>query len=760
MNNTNNVNPIFNVSRELNEILIRRKNLIILPATTPSKGVGHNSSSIIGSILRNIEPYGFTFSPSVINELKEYSPETLIDWFTQVVEPVMKNITGANHKWSCMYPNFPQQVMDASEAELYINALVHYLTFGEVLPDYEEKTRLHLICNPNTTKVIDIGCYEDAILIFKNIVSSNVSVSVQDINDCKVIFNRFPGICTVYLETDSTVIPNKENLAKITSMVWDTVGYEKCSMKKYFKTATDVLRLYVALSDGDVSLSSPTRFINLSRKFRRNIMNLLESCGKNLTEDMFRYREQWLRVGEKIHPFYYNNKKYNHTIAAFDFIRNKKKPSFFANKVNNLIDVLKTNNCVTPPTINNLVNILETRPGEFARKLDLVLRCCYNEPMATRVVLNSFESVANKISIPILLQLRKHFANRNYIDDRVFFPKGNVAKAVVIDNNLPHLRTDVCISVNTICNEAIKNKLKEKEPLGKVYIDEEFDNFIMPFSLRNANPASKIVTRGSRLKVSDDANVIRLFVWWTNIDNSDEESPYSNYRVDLDLSCGFYDENWHLVKRISYRNLRDGQINCYHSGDITNGGPKNGNGVAEFIDIDLNSIESAKYAAFTVNSFTGQKFSELPNCCFGWMQRNGFNDGEIFEPATVDMKIDIKSASKVSIPAVFDCESREIIWTDINVSPDKIKPITIEDNSSRIAKAINAIININKPTLYDLVYFNATARGEIVENKYEADIVFSNDTTEVPIFDNEGVLIDYATIVTAYDIDYFIGSMM
>lgn len=756
MNNTNNVNPIFNVSRELNEILIRRKNLIILPATTPSKGVGHNSSSIIGSILRNIEPYGFTFSPSVINELKEYSPETLIDWFTQVVEPIMKKITGANHKWSCMYPNFPQQVMDASEAELYINALVHYLTFGEVLPDYEAKTRLHLICNPNATKVIDIGCDEAAILIFKNIVSSNVSVSVQDINDCKVIFNRFPEICTVYLETDSTVIPNKENLAKITSMVWDSVGYEKCSMKKYFKTATDVLRLYVALSDGDVSLSSPTRFINLSRKFRRNIMNLLESCGKNLTEDMFRYREQWLRVGEKIHPFSYNNKKYNHTIAAFDFIRNKKKPSFFANKVNNLIDVLKTNNCVTPPTINNLVNILETRPGEFARKLDLVLRCCYNEPMATRVVLNSFESVANKISIPILLQLRKHFANRNYIDDRVFFPKGNVAKAVVINNNLPHLRTDVCISVNTICNEAIKNKLKEKEPLGKVYIDEEFDNFIMPFSLRNANPASKIVTRGSRLKVSDDTNIIRLFVWWTN---SDDESP-SRHRVDLDLSCGFYDENWHLVKRISYRNLRDGQINCYHSGDITNGGPKNGNGVAEFIDIDLNSIESAKYAAFTVNSFTGQKFSELPNCCFGWMQRNGFNDGEIFEPATVDMKIDIKSASKVSIPAVFDCESREIIWTDINVSPDKIKPITIEDNSSRIAKAINAIININKPTLYDLVYFNATARGEIVENKYEADIVFSNDTTEVPIFNDEGVVTDYATIVTAYDIDYFIGSMM
>lgn len=759
MNNTNIVNPIYEVNKDLNEILVRRKNLVILP-TTPFEGVGHNSSSIIGSILRNMEPYGYIFSSSVINKLKEYSPETIVDWFTQVVIPIMKKITGANHTWNCMYPNFPQQVMDASDAELYINALVHYLTFGEVLPDYETNNRHPLICNPKATKIIDIGCDESVFLIFKNIVSSNTSVSVQDINDCKVIFNRLPEQCIKYLKDNSTVIPNKENLAKITSIAWDLVGYERCSMERYFKTATDVLRLYVALSDGDVSLSSPTKFKNLSRKFRRNIMNLLESCGENIIEDMFRYREQWLRVGEKIHPFSYKCDKYKNVNNAFNFIRNLKKPSFFANKVNNLIDVLKTNNRAVSSTINSLVNILKTRPGEFARKLDLVLRCCYNEPIATRVVLNGFKSVANEVSLPILLQLRKHFTNRNSIDDRVFFPKGNVAKAVVVSNNLPHLRIDTCIAVNAICNEAIKNKLKEKEPLGKVYIDEEFDNFIMPFSLRNANPASKIVTRGSRLKVSDDANVIRLFVWWTNIDNSYEESPYSNYRVDLDLSCGFYDENWYLIKRISFRNLRDSQINCYHSGDITNGGPKNGNGVAEFIDIDLNSIESVKYVAFTVNSFTGQKFSELPNCCFGWMQRNGFNDGEIFEPATVDMKIDIKSASKVSIPAVFDCESREIIWTDINVSPDEIKPITIEDNSSRIAKAINAIININKPTLYDLVYFNATARGEIVENKYEADIVFSNDTTEVPIFDDEGKILDYAKIITAYDIDYFIGSMM
>lgn len=754
MNNTNN----YESNKDLNEILIRRKNLIILPST-PSKGVGYNSSfSIIGSILRNMEPYGYIFNSSVIDKLKEYSSETITDWFIQVVIPIMKKITGVNHTWNCMYPNFPQQVMEASDAELYINAIIHYLTFGEVLPDYEANIRHPLIYNPKKTKIINIGYNDSAFLIFKNIVSSNTSVSVQDINDCKVIFNRLPEQCIKYLKDNSTAIPNKENLAKITSIAWDLVGYKKCSMEKYFKTTTDVLRLYVALSNGDVSLSSPTRFKNLSRKFRTNIMNLLESCGENIIEDMFRYREEWLRIGERIHPFSYSNKKYSKVITAFDYIRNKKKPSFFAKEVNILINILKTNKHTMLPIINRLTDILKTRPGEFARRLDLVLRCCYNEPISTKTVLCAFDSIVTNVSLPILFQLRNHFINRNFINDRVFFPKGNIAKAVVINNNLPHLRDDTCECVHSICNNAIKLKLKEKESLGKVYIDDEFDNFIMPFSLRNANPASKIVTKGSRIKVSDDTNIIRLFVWWTNIDNND--SKYSNSRVDLDLSCGFYDENWDMIKRISFTNLRSSEINCYHSGDITNGGPKDGNGVAEFIDIDLNSIKSVKYIAFNVNSYTCQKFSELPNCCFGWMQRNGFNDGEIFEPSTVDMKIDIRSNSKVSIPAIFDCETREIIWTDMNISPNIIKPITIEDNSSRIAKTINAIININKPTLYDLVYFNAVSRGEIVNNRNEADIIFSNDTTKVPILDDDGNVINYTKIITAYDIDYFIGSMM
>ena len=45
------------------------------------------------------------------------------------------------------------------------------------------------------------------------------------------------------------------------------------------------------------------------------------------------------------------------------------------------------------------------------------------------IVVKEFESVASKISTPVLLQVLTHFKKRNDIDFKVFFPKGNVAKA-------------------------------------------------------------------------------------------------------------------------------------------------------------------------------------------------------------------------------------------------------------------------------------------------------------------------------------------
>ena len=49
-----------------------------------------------------------------------------------------------------MYPNFPQQVAEASDAELFVNAILHDISMGSWLPEYEKAPRLPLLDDNKT----------------------------------------------------------------------------------------------------------------------------------------------------------------------------------------------------------------------------------------------------------------------------------------------------------------------------------------------------------------------------------------------------------------------------------------------------------------------------------------------------------------------------------------------------------------------------------------------------------------------------------
>ena len=55
------------------------------------------------------------------------------------IMPKLKALVGADVEYNLMYPNFPEQVMEASDAELFVNAILHYLTFGQWMPEYEKR---------------------------------------------------------------------------------------------------------------------------------------------------------------------------------------------------------------------------------------------------------------------------------------------------------------------------------------------------------------------------------------------------------------------------------------------------------------------------------------------------------------------------------------------------------------------------------------------------------------------------------------------
>ena len=89
---------------------------------------------------------------------------------------------------------------------------------------------------------------------------------------------------------------------------------------------------------------------------------------------------------------------------------------------------------------------------------------------------------------------------------------------------------------------------------------------------------------------------------------------------------------------------------------------------------------------------------------------------------------------------------------NLRISDNRFGGNNIESNLKGVTATCYALTNINKPNLHDLVSLNVLARGEFVEDRNEADIIFSNDKS---ISDNTD-----ARIITAFDIDYFMGNLI
>lgn len=736
---------------EINEILLRRKNKVNLPKRSVEYEAGRAEKAMAVSIAKNVESLGFTFDKELFENLLTYPKNEIEVFYTDFITK-LKPLVGADKEYNPMYPNFPRQVAEASDAELFINAILHYWTFGEWMPEYEKDERMPLFDETKLT-VLTVGNTNDILDIFRNLVGSKTNLSSQDKTDIEKIITTYANFYD-YLPNE---IPLKENVALIGKLILDKAAIKKASaIQKYYKTATDVLRLITALSDGDISLATDTKYRSLRRYERRMVMDLLAGCG-NILEDLFRFKYEWIRIGEIVHPGeYWYKKKYDRVRGAFYILRNGKKPLMFAGKVQQAILI---------KDMESAANMLKERPGDFARQLDKVLRDASNK----NYVVNCFREVADKVSVPVLLQVRQHFKDRNNGNPiRVFFPKGNLARAISIPNELPAIDDKICKAVVKICDNAIIEQFKSKDFMSNVYIDESMRNFLVPFSQRSASTGNKNLVRGSRVGLNENAEAVRAFIWWTNTDSDD--------RVDIDLSAAIYDENWNYVEHISYTRLRSGKMKAYHSGDITNGGSVNGKGVAEFIDINIDAVaQSGRYVAFQVYNFTCQKFSELPNCRFGWMEREDVNSGEIFEPSTVDMSIDVNAEGVTAIPVIFDCETKEFIWCDMNLAMSQNRyrcwGNNLESNLRGVTAVCYAITHLSKPNLYSLIAFNAMARGMMVDNRNDADIIFSNDTTPpveiVEVKDEktgkvklvERVKSD-VQIITAYDTDYIMGQLL
>lgn len=690
----------------MNSILLRRRTKVYL-----EPGSAAHSTGTMAALQRNIEPLGYILSPEVIQVARTLDDDALREFHNELLFTLRK-MTGAHVSYTPMYPNFPEQVMDASSAELYFNAMVHYVGswFGtRIMPVYKADPRAPLD-GATPVKVIGPAAITELEEVAIRLLSAKTSISEADKEDLAWLVGHYGDAFQRFIPD---IIPLKENVALLGALCMRSTNIAGTVLRHHIRTATDVLRLAVALSGGDISLAENTKFKAISKRDRRTLLSLLDHIGGG-AEDMLRYPEVWKRLGERLHPGAYA-KRFPQAHAAFQVVRDGLPFETFGRTIETAL---------RERDVDGAIRLLKARPGELARRLDHLSRLRADGSG----VIDAFQQVVSKVSTPVLLQVLAHFRSRNDARElRTFFPKGDIGKVRAIDNELEPLDPAHCKAIVAIAATALRQRFAQLPPLGRVFVDERLKRYTVPAGLRSAAKALRTVGRGSSIPFPQ-GSTLRLFIWWQD----------GNGATDIDLSAVGLDKDHRYVMDIAYYNLRD--VGGHHSGDITSAP----DGAAEFIDVEIDTClaRGIRYLVMNVNAFSSQPFCDLPECFAGFMMRSTPQSGEIFEARTVENKFDLSGRTRFCIPIIFDLQERQATWADVAMKHAASHANNVHNNMSSITILAKAMTSLVKPDLHTLFQLHAEARGEVVGLAEGADVIFGIDQGIMPT-DTDRIIGDF-----------------
>lgn len=552
---------------------------------------------------------------------------------------------------SPIWPNFPDDAMKADLVDLYVVNFLNYLTCGEWQPDFDPTKFCPALDRSHLPAVKQIpACDEEE--IYRYSVQSITGHSPLSPDEASCVFDTLMHDIDFTSELMDRMkpkhIPCKENLALYVSRIISRPEWREQACFRDFKSSTDVLRLAAAMSDQDVSLSKAPKFRNFKRGERRQLLELLEHTDKN--EGFALHPEEFKRLGERLHPGDYSY-IFKEDYEIFTKIRNGVKIETYNSKLQELMK--------KPVNVDLLSAHLMMRPGMFARNLDFALRNCSDEQQMENVLFR-FISACKSIEPRVLVQLINHFRNRNN-PVHLATGKANGAASKALERDIEPLSEDICKRVaRDIFNQLWQVLRAEDTEPKSVYIDPDChcNKLIFPDNPRQVTSAMRAAACGSRTNLPD-GNVLRAFLYWKGNDGPDLWNG-----IDLDLSVVFYGEE--KAKFIYYANPKDETLGAVHSGDRRCSGK---NGAVEYVDFDIKKCfqNGFRYAALTVKSYSGEKFSEMENAFCGVMVRDG-KTGEQFEPTTVKDRFALTTDSDQLVMLVIDLMTREVITVDKSVA--------------------------------------------------------------------------------------------
>jgi tellurium resistance protein TerZ len=122
------------------------------------------------------------------------------------------------------------------------------------------------------------------------------------------------------------------------------------------------------------------------------------------------------------------------------------------------------------------------------------------------------------------------------------------------------------------------------------------------------------LTKGQTVSLRKEGGTLRQVRMGLGWDAARKKGMFGRMRtqtIDLDASALLFDANGVLVDQVWFQQLRSRDGSVQHTGDNLTG---DGEGDDESIKVDLTAVPAGvRTLVFTVNSFTGQDFSQIEN---------------------------------------------------------------------------------------------------------------------------------------------------
>lgn len=748
----------------MKEILFYARKILCIPS-----GDGDNTALAM-TALKNLSDYGFTLDEAGCAMLKTASKKDIEAWYYEASDRLNK-LAGGNHTYKPFYPNFPEEVMEKTDAELFFDQILHYVTVaihdvtdGQTpifMPEGENRKEGVKSLEEHPLKVVATidAKDEDTIAslakeVFQNTLKSKLTPSADDMEN---IIHRYMAANPCWTK-DADVAENRTVLSYLYAVALADNMDTSCMPALVANDYLRIAQIYSYMKVNDITeidnfsaLSGKNEFGKKKQLFICSIPNsmrrfiaygLNDLKPENLEEDVARNLKQWKYLFKIMHAGQMEKLKNLHSVVMK--VREGKPLNTFYARVEKAFAQYQENP-------NMVLSLYKSRPGEFVKALNRLLMAeAKDEEQAKKYASSLVEACRDtfgKVRPEDLVRLISYLTSRTR-EDRL--PVHNVNGSLFLsEKKHAPLAQDVADLFIKLAKEGIASQIQTGVPYGKVYIDPQLAKAPLPTEVSDMSSAMNAYPRGTRIPIERNedgsAKNMRVFIWWTNMKNE---------RVDLDLSGNlFVKRDGHYVSDESI-SFHDSYCvhGATHSGDITNGGKFGGHGVCEYIDFNIHSLKEAKidYVQVYVNSYTGQSLKDVP-CQGGWMERDELDKSQQFDVRAVRQSSMLTYDGRGVVMAIIDVNAEEVIWMDApdlharTASTSLTVMNSFEIMLERYAKG-------DLMTMKDMAELAVSANGgEIVDSMEEADVIFSLDEIKA----GEG-----KRVITSKNQDVWLGEFM